>query len=84
MVNIIEKYRVILDNMKIGFNWFTFNFVIAIMLTVFTEILFFNYFISRQGYIVAYCYLLWALVAWYYLMHKRIKTVFKDMIENNR
>jgi len=84
LVNIIEKYRFILDNVKIGFNWFTFNFVIAITLTVFTEILFLNYFIFRQGYIVAYCYLLWALVAWYYLMHKRIKTAIEGVSENNR
>ena len=69
--------------MKIGLNWDTVNLIIAAGLTVFTEILFLNYFRYRQGYIVAYCYLLWALVAWYYMLHKRIKAVVNMLLENN-
>ena len=69
--------------MKIGLNWCTVNLVIAAGLTVFTEVLFLNYFRYRQGYIVAYCYLLWALVAWYIMLHKRIKVVIGSLLENN-
>lgn len=69
--------------MKIGLNWATIKLVIALGLTVFTEILFLNYLRYRQGYIVAYCYLLWTLVAWYYLMHKRVATLINSLLENN-
>lgn len=69
--------------MKIGLNWDTVNMVIAAGLTVFTEILFLNYIRYRQGYIVAYCYLLWVIVAWYYMLHKRITAVWDSLLENN-
>lgn len=69
--------------MKIGLNWATVNLVIAAGLTVFTEILFLNYLRYRQGYIVAYCYLLWAMVAWYYMIRKRINAVIGSRLENN-
>ena len=69
--------------MKIGLNWATVNLIIATGLTVFTEILFLNYLRYRQGYIVAYCYLLWALVAWYYMMQKRVAAMISSILENN-
>ena len=69
--------------MKIGLNWATINLVIAAGLTVFTEILFLNYLRYRQGYIVAYCYLLWALVAWYIMVRKQISTMIGSKLENN-
>jgi len=71
---------------KLGLNWATLNLIIAAGLTLFTEILFLNYFRYRQGYIVAYCYLLWTLVAWYYMMHKRISAAIDTLLrikENN-
>lgn len=69
--------------MKIGLNWATINLVIAAGLTVFTEILFLNYLRYRQGYIVAYCYLLWALVAWYIMVRKRVSAMIGSRLENN-
>ena len=69
--------------MKIGLNWATINLVIAAGLTVFTEILFMNYLRYRQGYIVAYCYLLWALVAGYIMVRKRISAMIGSRLENN-
>ena len=69
--------------MKLGLNWATLNLIIAAGLTVFTEILFLNYLTYRQGYIVAYCYMLWTLVAWYYMMHKRINKALNSLLENN-
>ena len=69
--------------MKIGLNWATVNLIIAAGLTVFTEILFLNYLRYRQGYIVAYCYLLWVLVAWYYMMQKRVAAMISSILENN-
>jgi len=68
---------------KIGLNWATVNLIIAVGLTVFTEILFLNYLRYRQGYIVAHCYLLWALVAWYYMMQKRVAAMISSILENN-
>lgn len=68
--------------MKIGLNWDTVNLIIATELTVLTEILFLNYLKYRQGYIVAYCYLLWTLVAWYYMMQKRIIAAICSLMEN--
>jgi len=68
---------------KIGLNWATFNLGIAAGLTVFTEILFLNYLRFRQGYIVAYCYLLWALVAWYIMIRKQISAVIGSRLGNN-
>ena len=69
--------------MKIGLNWATINLVIAAGLTVFTEILFLNYLRYRQGYIVAYCYLLWALVVWYIMVRKQISAMIGSKLENN-
>lgn len=83
-MNIVEKYLDLFHDVKLGFNWFTVNLVVVSVLTVFTEILFLNYFRYRQGYIVAYCYLLWTLVTWYYLMHGRIKATVRGLLENNR
>ncbi|MCW4013912.1 MAG: hypothetical protein NWF07_13135 [Candidatus Bathyarchaeota archaeon] len=68
--------------MKIGLNWATINLVTASILTVFTEILFLHYLQTRRGYIVAYCYLLWALVAWYYLLHRSILSNILRLREN--
>jgi hypothetical protein len=68
---------------KIGLNWATVNLIIAVGLTVFTEILFLNYLRYRQGYIVAYCYLRLALVAWYYMMQKRVAAMISSILENN-
>ena len=69
--------------MRIGFNWETFNLVTATTLTIFTELLFLNYLQTGHGYIVAYCYLLWAIVAWYYLMNRSIKSMIRLFLENN-
>ena len=72
--------------MKPRLNWETLNLIIAAGLTLFTEILFLNYFRYRQGYIVAYCYLLWTLVAWYYMMHRRVSAAINSLLnieENN-
>ena len=69
--------------MKIRLNWATIDLVIAAGLTVFTEILFLNYLRYRQGYIVAYCYLLWALVAWYIMVRKQISAMIGSKLENN-
>ena len=69
--------------MKIGLNWATINLIIVLILTVFTEILFLEYLRTSVGYIVAYCYLFWALVAWYYLLHLSIRSTIKGLRENN-
>lgn len=69
--------------MKIGLNGTTINLVTASMLTVFTEILFLEYLRTGHGYIVAYCYLFWALVSWYYLVHRSIRSTIKRLRENN-
>lgn len=66
--------------MKLGLNWETLNLIIAAALTVFTEILFLHYLQYRQGYIVAYCYLMWTLVVWYYMIHKRISAVLNSLL----
>jgi hypothetical protein len=65
---------------KLGFNWATLNLIIAAALTVFTEILILNYLQFRQGYVVAYCYLLWTLVVWYYMIHKRISAAINSLL----
>jgi hypothetical protein len=83
MVNITEKNTFRVIYVKIRLNWATVNLVLAAGLTVFTEILFLNYLRYRQGYIVAYCYLLWAMVAWYYMIRKRINTLIRWRLKNN-
>ena len=70
--------------MKLGINWSTLNLVVAAGLTVFTEILFLNYLRYRQGYIVAYCYLLWTMVAWVYLMHRRITVALNSLLDTEK
>jgi hypothetical protein len=68
---------------RLGLNWATINLFTATALTLFTEILFLSYLQTGQGYIVAYCYLLWSIVAWYYLIHRSLKTTIKAFRENN-
>ncbi len=51
---------------RIGFNICTAAMLLSIVLTLFTEFLYFEYFRNGVGYVVATSYLIWALISWYF------------------
>ena len=50
--------------MRIRFNLGTATMLLSIVLTLFTEFLYFEYFKEGVGYVVASCYLGWAMISW--------------------
>jgi len=52
--------------MRIGFNLGTATVLLSIVLTLFTEFLYFEYFKEEVGYVVATCYLGWTMISWYF------------------
>ena len=52
--------------MRIGFNLGIATMLLSIVLTVFTEFLYFEYFKEGVVYVVATCYLGWAMISWYF------------------
>ena len=52
--------------MRIGFNLFTATMLLSIVLTLFTVNLYIEYFRNGVGYVVATCYLGWAMTSWYF------------------
>ena len=52
--------------MRIGFNLVTATMLLSIVLTSFTESLYFEHVKEGVGYVVATCYLGWAMISWYF------------------
>ena len=61
--------------MRIGFNLSTAAMLISIVLTLFTEYLYFEYFRNGVGYVVATSYLSWALISWNLFFSMNAKAV---------
>ena len=60
--------------MRIGFNLGTAAMLLSIVLTLFTEFLYFEYFRKGVGYVVATCYLGWAIISWYFFFRMNAKS----------
>lgn len=54
--------------MKIGVILSTASLILSLVLSLFTEYLYFEYFRNGVGYVVATCYLGWALISWYFFL----------------
>ena len=52
--------------MRIGFNLGTTTILLSIVLTLITEFLYLEYFKEGVEYVVATCYLGWAMISWYF------------------
>ena len=59
---------------RIGFNLCTVAMLISIVLTLFTELLYFEYFRDGVGYVVATCYLGWAMTSWYFFFRMNARS----------
>ena len=53
---------------RIGFNLCTASMYLSLVLSLFTEYLYFEYFRNGVGYVVATSYLSWALISWYFFL----------------
>jgi len=59
---------------RIGFNLGTATMLLSIVLTLFTEFLYFEYFRKGVGYVVATCYLGWAMISWYFFFRMNARS----------
>lgn len=48
--------------------------LLSIVLTLFTEFLYFEYFRNGVGYVVATSYLSWALISWYFFFRMNARS----------
>ncbi len=59
---------------RIGFNLCTAAMLLSIVLTLFMEFLYFEYFRNGVGYVVATSYLSWALISWYFFFRMNARS----------
>lgn len=67
-VNNLHPRCLLHRGVRIGFILSTASMLLSLVLSVFTEYLFFEYFRNGVGYVVATSYLSWALVSWYFFL----------------
>ena len=48
--------------------------LLSIVLTLFAEYLYFEYFRNGVGYVVATCYLIWAMTSWYFFFRMNARS----------
>ncbi len=60
--------------MRIGFNLVTATMLLSFVLTLFTEFLYFEYFKEGVVYVVATCYLGWAMISWYFFFRMNARS----------
>lgn len=60
--------------MRIGFNLGTATILLSIVLTLITEFLYLEYFKEGVEYVVATCYLGWAMISWYFFFRMNARS----------
>ena len=61
-------------DVRIGFNLGTATMLLSIVLMLFTEFLYFEYFKEGVVYVVATCYLGWAIISWCFFFRMNAKS----------
>jgi hypothetical protein len=59
---------------RIGFNLSTASMLLSLVLSLFTEYLYFEYFRKGVGYVVATYYLGWAMISWYFFFRMNARS----------